>query len=319
MTWNRRPDESLQRAPESLFWYWIEERHQIHLKKMAGLPKPWTHDPVLQTYKFTNPFRENDRGTVWLREHFLEPHDVIPHESNCLSHEVGQDDDCDCWTGARHLELLAFNICWYRMFNWTGTGQLLGWMDDWNPAAVQETLEQAMLRGEQVFTGAHMVRSKHGRLKIPAVIDICSELYDACTKPSGSVYPETLPMFARRTKRLEAVFNRLMLVGYIGKFMSYEMVTDMRHTKLLNDATDIMTWASAGVGAKRGLLRLGLPSNTPEEELASMRVLLSRAPKSNDLPVFEMRDIEHSLCEFDKYCRARFGEGRPRSFYPGAA
>ena len=29
----------------------------------------------------------------------------------------------------------------------------------------------------------------------------------------------------------------------------------------------------------------------------------------------EMRDIEHSLCEFDKYERVRLGQGRPRSKY----
>jgi hypothetical protein len=28
-----------------------------------------------------------------------------------------------------------------------------------------------------------------------------------------------------------------------------------------------------------------------------------------------MREIEHSLCEFDKYMRVKRGEGRPRSKY----
>jgi len=28
-----------------------------------------------------------------------------------------------------------------------------------------------------------------------------------------------------------------------------------------------------------------------------------------------MREIEHSLCEFDKYERTRLGEGRPRAKY----
>ena len=29
----------------------------------------------------------------------------------------------------------------------------------------------------------------------------------------------------------------------------------------------------------------------------------------------EMREIEHSLCEFDKYERVRNGEGKPRGLY----
>ena len=33
------------------------------------------------------------------------------------------------------------------------------------------------------------------------------------------------------------------------------------------------------------------------------------------VPNLEMREIEHSLCEFDKYERTRLGEGRPRAKY----
>ena len=33
------------------------------------------------------------------------------------------------------------------------------------------------------------------------------------------------------------------------------------------------------------------------------------------VPALEMRDIEHCLCEFDKYERTRLGEGRPRAKY----
>jgi hypothetical protein len=64
--------KDLTHAEESLFWYWISERHSIFLRRQEGKPKPWTDDPILRDYKFTNPFRENDRGTVWLRENFLE-------------------------------------------------------------------------------------------------------------------------------------------------------------------------------------------------------------------------------------------------------
>ena len=39
-------------------------------------------------------------------------------------------------------------------------------------------------------------------------------------------------------------------------------------------------------------------------------------PEVNDEPLpLEMRDIEHCLCEFDKYERVRLGQGRPRAKY----
>jgi len=35
-------------------------------------------------------------------------------------------------------------------------------------------------------------------------------------------------------------------------------------------------------------------------------------------PPFELKEIEHSLCEFDKWARVTGGEGRPRRrFHPG--
>jgi hypothetical protein len=46
--------------------------------------------------------------------------------------------------------------------------------------------------------------------------------------------------------------------------------------------------------------------------------LLKFSPEylSEKFPKLEMRDIEHSLCEFDKYERVRNGEGAPRGRYP---
>jgi len=285
----------LTSAPESLFFYWIEERHAIFLRRQQGKPKPWTTDPILRDYKFTNPFRENDRGTVWLRENFLEPH---------------RDDD---------PHLVAFNIAWYRMFNWWGTGALLGWRTRWDTEEVKYTLNKAFSEGKQVFTGAHIVFSPPGFPKIEAITDVCMALWVLCTRKSD-ILPNVVDI-ARSERELQAVFNLLTTVHCVGGFMAYEMVTDMRHTKLLEDATDIMTWANPGPGARRGLQRLGLPSKGD----AAIREIEKLMIKGNNYWLcpsglrVEMRDIEHSLCEFDKYCRVKFNEGEPRSKYPGAA
>ena len=50
------------------------------------------------------------------------------------------------------------------------------------------------------------------------------------------------------------------------------------------------------------------------EYIKIMRELLEASGKLPGwIPSLEMRDIEHSLCEYDKYERARLGQGRPRS------
>lgn len=275
-------------APESLFWYWISERHAIYLRRLQGKPKPWTTDPILRDCKFTNPFREHDRGTVWLRENFLQPH---------------REDD---------PQLVLFNVSWYRMFNWWKTGELLGWQTDWPITYVKEKLTYQLAQGHQVFTGAHIIRSEFGRPKIDSIVDVCSNIWSM---------KDHLVTIARNTRSLQNTFEHLLTIPYIGPFMAYEIVTDLRHTRVLEDATDMYSWANPGPGAKRGLERLGLEWKPDAKAIEAMQGLLarSRANLPEWVPDLEMRDIEHSLCEVDKMCRVKFGGGQPRSRYPGAA
>ena len=284
----------LTTAPEPLFWYFLNERHRVYVRRAAGQAKPWTDDPILQAYKFTNVFRELDTGTVWLRTHFLEPH---------------ADDD---------PSLLVFNVGWYRLFNWIGTGERLGWQTGWNPKAVSAKLKRAHARGEQVFTGAHIVYGGGGRTgraqsKIGAVVSATTELWRMS---------QYLASIARFTRSLQGTFDELTRLPGVGGFIGYEIVTDLRHTKVLRDAYDINHWANVGPGALRGLRRLD-PSVTPSQALIRMRALLATSRQEIErvlephVPALELRDIEHTLCEFDKYCRVKFGEGKPRSLYPG--
>ena len=281
----------LHQAPETLFWYWVNERHRIFVARAAGRPRPWTEDPILQTYKFTNVFRQLDRGTVWLTERFVQPH----------------------WDGDQAL--LVFNVAWYRMFNWTGTGELLGWRRSWRSGAISRLLHSAQDAGGQIFTGAHIVWSEGGQPKIDGVLSSCAALWKA---------RRHLVAIAHFSRSLEAVFNELLKVRGVGPFIAYEIVTDLRHTPVLNCAHDINWWANVGPGALRGLRRLD-PAMRPSDALGKMRALLMRSRDERDgvlgghVPPLELRDIEHSLCEWDKYCRVRFSEGRPRATYNGKA
>src|SRR4051812_18417786 len=60
-------------TPLETFWWWINERHAIYLRRQAGQPFPWTTDAILQRYRFCNVFRELDTVTVWLRQNWREP------------------------------------------------------------------------------------------------------------------------------------------------------------------------------------------------------------------------------------------------------
>jgi hypothetical protein len=119
-----------------------------------------------------------------------------------------------------------------------------------------------------------------------------------------------------------------MGVPYLGRFMSYEVVTDLRHTWLLRKASDILSWASAGPGCARGLEWI-FPEEAPlhygskkdqERMLDMMRELLSCSrdkaywQNSQWLPPWEMREVEHVLCEYDKYRRGKAGQRLKRKY-----
>lgn len=49
------------------FFAFARERHATYLRRQSGAPEPWTDDPILRKFRFTNVFRELDRTTVWFR------------------------------------------------------------------------------------------------------------------------------------------------------------------------------------------------------------------------------------------------------------
>lgn len=277
-----------------LFFYWMNERHSIYKKKTEKKPFPWTKDPILSTYKFTNVYRQLDRVTVeW---------------------------------GSRYAKLLMkspkpaeiiFHCAMFRMFNWPETYDALSFgMSKWNLDKAMKILQERQGEGLQVFTGAYIIPNV-GRTD-PKIQVICEAL-NVVHEMRGDI-----AQALREKPSLKLCTELLMKVPTIGPFIAYEIACDLRFTKVLDRASDIHTWANAGPGAKRGIHRLlngGAHTWTGKKPdyLKAMRELLLLAPKHFDTEggefPFELREIEHSLCEFDKYLRVKFGEGKPRSLY----
>ena len=291
-------------VPKEDFWYWINERHRIYLKKAGGESHPLTDDPILQQFKFTNVFRELDRTTVWVRE-------------NIRSRYEGPD--------------LIFLLALFRQTGTIEAGiHMLQLFDNagFEHDLFADEMHEFQLNGGQVFTGAYMVTgSLPGGKGRPKIYSILEHAIQPVWKSREAIYK-----LARKTKSIEQTTRAFC--GYPGwggnNFMAYEVTSDLRHTPILNDAHDIMTWANPGPGAQRGLCRVagedfsmgrGAGSRPKDQCILEMQELLKESPRFLEphVPPLEMREIEHSLCEFDKWSRVKNGEGRPRSLYRGGA
>lgn len=266
------------------FFYYINERHRIYLKRQEGHGWPWTDDEILQTYSFCNVFRELDTVTLWINDNWREPYADHPN--------------------------LPFSMSVARQINWPETLEEIGFPEEWNPERTKSIMQSRMDRGEKVYTGAYMLTGTLGGTKVEQTVDkILTPLY----KNPPNIYKDSL----------EKTWKEYLPYAGFSGFMAYEVVTDLRWTAHLQNADDINSWANAGPGAKRGLNRIhGRPLNQTiktHQLTEEMKDLLDKSPTSEYLAswidTLEMRDIEHCLCEYDKYERVRLGEGRPRAKY----
>ena len=120
----------------------MRERHAIYLRRAAGLPKPWTNDPILRDNRFCCSYRELDTVSVWIIENIIKPY----------------EDNKD----------LPFMLAAARLINWPPTLKMLfdaGCMPTngkWNPDVAYKTLlTKKALKGEagKIITGAYIVNS----------------------------------------------------------------------------------------------------------------------------------------------------------------
>lgn len=297
----------------------MKARHDIYLDRKAGKPGPWTTDPVLRDGRFCNIFRELDTVTIWIDQHIRQPYADHPH--------------------------LWFMLAIARYINWPDTLRYLmyeaepgTWPDEegFEPAKLTKALEDYAAAGNKVYTGAYMIRGERDPSKewyswtqhryIAEIV--LGRLWEdrAYFEETLKLAQDGVPGWNELQAHWWSLVGNSRYIGW-GPFMAYEVVTDLRHTRYLRNAPDIWTWANAGSGAIRGLNRLygrelGAKPK-PEQTNAEMLKLMIELndlddPGFNETfgepcdvnPRFEMRDIEHSLCEFAKwergYTRSRY-------------
>lgn len=327
----------------------MAERHRIYLRRKAGEPGPWTEDPVLRAGRFCNIFRELDTVTLWIDEHIRKPYADNPHLwfMLCIARyinwpptlatliELAEERNVPCWPSHPAFEC--------------GEESLAQGVSGFDASDLTWALTNMANDKRKVYTGAYMIRaesspsvhwyswSKH---KYIAEI-VLGRLWEDREEWAAFLEPDVSDardqIAARESLRptLEEVWDKFQQKRYIGwgPFMAYEVVTDLRHTRYLRNAKDIYHWANAGPGAIRGLNRLygrdlNAKPKATQTNLEMCRLMhdLNAYPgerfwdvfgplKNREARRFEMRDIEHSLCEFDKYERVKRGEGKMRAKY----
>jgi hypothetical protein len=270
--------------------YFVDEREHIRREREAGAPRPWTEDKILDTYRFCNIRRRDDRVSAWIIKNIIEPHKANPQ--------------------------LWFMLCCARLINWPPTMQVLIaeglWpVDGFDAGAFGDAIDRRVESGEKTWTGAYIITARH----VPK------------TMGKGRWVAEAMLQNARLAGKdvvqstVEATLESFKGLYGFGTFMAGQVVADLTYTPMLCDATDLYSYAPIGPGSTRGLNRLfgrklegRINQDQFNDELQFIAQEVSKLIALSE-PKLTLHDWQNCMCEFDKYLRTENGSGRPRSAY----
>ena len=300
----KRNSEAKANINMRLFWTFIAERQNIFVKRyLDRTPPPWTEDPILKEFKFTNVYRELDRGTVFYLEEIM-----AYLESTTIE---------DSERGRKGLfKKLVFQTLVYRHFNYIESWKvLLPYLleADWLG------MEKALIRQPRIYTNAHNVT---GFQWAGSVSKIENSMYLVQSLWYNQLDKITDALWERRNDMGASWQYMVDHIGGLGGFTAYEVVVDLSYSSLTGYNDD--DWVNPGPGCRRGLNRVfpGLGNNP---SVCRDHIKLLRDNQNLYLESYginfqqwmgkelTLRNIEHCLCEYSKYAKAYFREGRPRN------
>lgn len=275
------------------FYYWIEKREQARVNKEAGKPKPWTDEPILQTTRFCNIRRMDDKVSKWLLEEWYAK------------------------GGQTRNQLLA-NAGMARLINWPDSLVVMrkvGLHKKWSRGGAIMAMQEIRANGK-LFTGAYIINGLAGQDKITTVADQFEALY-------------TAPYSLVNSDSMQETHKNLQTLNGFGSFIAGQVVADLRHV-MKGTWSDRNRWAPRGPGSQRGMS--WLTGWNGIDELSKMnqgdfevllKALIIELSKSHVWPIvkakgLEAHDIQNCLCETDKFLRLKYGTGRGKNKFDGA-
>lgn len=268
-----------------LYWYFACERQNIFWKKINGDPAPWTHDKILQEYKFCNSYRVNDRISQYLLKN------VIYNGNNY------------------NYEDMLFRIILFKLFNKESTWELLSknfgdiLLKNFNTKKYSIILENAISNGTKIYNDAYIScankafgydRKHDNHLALLDKMFNIDKMQDKIIK----------------CNTMQDAFNIIKGYPLIGNFMAYQLVTDINYSAFVNWKENEFT--VAGPGSLRGIKKCFIDKGTMTNEDIIKYMYMHQDEEFKRLNLnfkrignrpLQLIDCQNIFCELDKYCR----------------
>ena len=270
-----------------LYWRFAAERQAIFWRRVDGT-QPFTDDPILSRFKFTNAYRVLDRTSQYLIREVIN-------------------------SGPQSAAELFFRILLFKLFNKIETWQLLNehfdaptWRE-YSFTRYDRVLTGALEKGRRVYSAAYIMPSgglrgeskkhrSHLRLLEKMLYDkVPEKLSDSRTMQEGFMLLRSYPM--------------------IGDFLAYQFITDLNYSSLTNFSE--MEFVVPGPGALDGLKKCFPDIHRSEAGPLIRAVCDNQQELQQQLQIKPVRlfgrplqliDCQNLFCETDKYARVAYPE-----------
>lgn len=271
------------------YWRFASDRHQVFLRRLHGAAAPWTRDPVLQSFKFTNAFRALDRTSQYLLS------DII------YDRERGPSD-----TLFRILLFKVFN----RVETWELIKQSLGdvSIQAFRADACSEVLDRAMDAGTRIYSAAYIMPSGPVSIRQARKHHMHLALLKQLTLTHFFDRIVAAPSLAR-------AYSLLREVPGFGPFLAFQYAIDCNYSSHLPFSE--MDFVVAGPGARDGIRKcfadmgdyseddlIRWAADRQEKEFA----VRGLSPATLWGRPLQLVDCQNLFCEVDKYARAAHPE-----------
>lgn len=268
------------------YWRFAAERQAVFFRRARGTARPWTHNAVLATYKFTNAYRASDRVSQYLIRHVIYRDDLpkTPRE-------------------------VFFRILLFKLFNKIETWELLEssfgtiTFEDYRFARYDEILARAMRSGRRIYSAAYIMPPGSSAFGQPAKHQNHLLLLERMME-------DHLPERLAQTRTMQEGFDKLRAYPTIGDFLAYQFITDVNYSEITDFSE--MDFVVPGPGARDGLRKCFIdPGGLNEPELIRLMADLQQQEFERLGLDFQslwgrrlqLIDCQNLFCEVDKYAR----------------
>lgn len=264
------------------YWRFASARQEIFLRRLADADPPWTADPILASYRFTNPYRASDRVTQYLIRHVL-------------------------YEGFQAPDEVFFRAFLFRMFNrietWEQLSSQIGnltW-EDFDPGLYRLSLDSISSSGKKLYSSAYVIPSP--RLGSPRKHVNQLRLLQA-------MMMDDVASKIRSADSLSEVFAILRSYPSMGNFLSFQLTIDLNYSEMLDFSEN--DFVVAGPGAVGGIDKCfsDLGGASPEEVIETVAEVADEEFERLGLTFrtlwgrrLQLIDFQNLFCEVDKYAR----------------